>query len=810
MLALSLAGLALALALTHPWSHGYVGEMQYGDAAYWDLTGESWARGYVSSKVPDIRPGYSVFLGIIYSLFRPDFAYAFVGQSLVYSVGVAMLYLMGTHLGGRLAGLLAAALFALNPYMWEWNATATTELLGSIANLAALYFLADGLRQGRRFRSLVFFGVFLAFANVIRPLTLSFLGPSLLVLLFLVRASWKQRAARTLVALAATMLGLMPGVLYQYISTGDPGLSSNSAANLFAASHPTYRTWSPAVYEYIEAELRQRGVQPTIENVNAEFSRQTLQNYVKYPWFQVERIATGFSMYMQFEGEIERPMIYTFYRPYVLMAFVVIVSLLVLAVRMKVRLWAPAVALVFLIGLVWSPLQTLVVAQALGLVAAAAFIWRRGARQLGLLAVALYWIVTGLAAILTTGLVGFFVNRLYTQVEPARCLLIALGVTYLIGVLVPNPLSRGRLLELRPLVRASPRLPGAARVALTSVAVAFGVVLAFGAVRLAAANILPPENPEAIPSPDARELAELARALSLPGPLIYVDAIGFDAARIRLLSGALPADDISYALPGQFTRFLWYVSDQDRTIYWFVYSDRPRPPSLDRTLLLGESSGRLLSADFRDRFGLLIVTPTSSYWGGGGDPTQNNHLPTRAFVPWDPATGRIQWESDIVFPLNTTLYDDKRFEAAHREGRVVPSGPQKVRLEDRLLRALSFQPDSPLGDQERQAAISYRGLWMGPGAQFQAWVALHPRFFGREQVGKLRAELYVRAGDREMLIAGHDLDPSNREQWIYTPWNVDLSGYAGQRADLTIQVRGSSAVTETAEVLIGEPRLIMP
>src|SRR3954454_13248262 len=60
---------ALVLALTHPWSHGLVGEAQFGDASYWDLGAESWARGYIFSKMPDIRPGYSLIMGMVYALF---------------------------------------------------------------------------------------------------------------------------------------------------------------------------------------------------------------------------------------------------------------------------------------------------------------------------------------------------------------------------------------------------------------------------------------------------------------------------------------------------------------------------------------------------------------------------------------------------------------------------------------------------------------------------------------------------------------------------------------------------------------------
>src|SRR5438105_2799649 len=99
LLSAGLAVGALALSLSHPWSHAFVGEAQNGDAAYWDLNAESWARGYVSSKVPDIRTGYSVFLGIVYVLTSPDFRNAFAAQAVLFSIGVVLVFVVGKCIG---------------------------------------------------------------------------------------------------------------------------------------------------------------------------------------------------------------------------------------------------------------------------------------------------------------------------------------------------------------------------------------------------------------------------------------------------------------------------------------------------------------------------------------------------------------------------------------------------------------------------------------------------------------------------------------------------------------------------------------
>src|SRR5438105_9952992 len=103
MLVLVLCVGSFVLALAHPWSHAYIGETQYGDAAYWDFAGENWARGYVAIKFPDIRAGYSVFLGIVYALVGSSFQHAFVGQALLFAASVGLVFAIGRMLRGRLA-----------------------------------------------------------------------------------------------------------------------------------------------------------------------------------------------------------------------------------------------------------------------------------------------------------------------------------------------------------------------------------------------------------------------------------------------------------------------------------------------------------------------------------------------------------------------------------------------------------------------------------------------------------------------------------------------------------------------------------
>jgi 4-amino-4-deoxy-L-arabinose transferase-like glycosyltransferase len=810
LLVLALFAGAFVLALTHPWSHAYIGEAQYGDAAYWDFNGENWARGYASSKAPDIRPGYSVFLAIVYALSGADFRNAFVAQALLFAAMVVMLYAIGKRLSGRLTGVLAATLLALDPYMWEWTATSTTETLGSFANVAALLCLVELCKRPRSMKAAALFGVFIAIANIVRVFTLFFVGPALVLILLLLHAPRWTRVRQTTVVFGAIAGTLLPAVVYQYVSTGDPGLSSNSASAVFAASSPKYKVWTPEIYDDVVGQMQARGEEVTSRAVDAEFRRLTIQNYVSYPGFQLGRIAEGFVPYATFEGQVERPDRYTFFRPYVLIAFVLVVVGLTVK-RVAKRPWVLLPPLALLGGLVFAPLPVLVAAQGGAVAGAGIFTARqRRPRDVALLAIAMFWAFTGLLAVTTAGISGFLLNRLYTQVEPARCLLIASAATAVVFVLLPRSTANARVRALGLFGRAIPRPSAVTPVVLRFAGVAVALVLGIGGIRLVAANAAQPPDPGVLEVPTEGDLAGLAQRLQLPGDLRYINADSFEATRARLVTGKLPPDLTAYAIPGQFTRFLWYLPEQDRTLYWFVFADRLRPAALDRNLLTAESSGHLPVNEYGNHPGLLVLLPTSAYFDATGDVAQQNVLAARAFIPLDDTLRRFRLQDATTFPLSVPLYDRQRFDAATKHGQVAEMGPIRVQLGDRNTRALSLQPTEMASNGEHIASITYGDVWVPPAAQFTAWVALHPRVFGHTDVGQLRVEVDVVSDGREMPLAALELDPMNAQQRVYLPFHVALSNVQGQRVQLVLRVASTPSATATGEVLVGEPRIFAP
>lgn len=807
---LGLFGLAVGFALTHPWAHAYVGEAQFGDAAYWDLAGESWARGYIANKVPDIRPGYSLFLGIVYSLSGVDFRHAFIAQALVFGLGVLLVYQIGRRLCGRAAGLLAGLVLALNPYMAEWVAISNTDMLGSVCNLAALYFLLRVVWRPCRMTDAVLFGIFLGYANTVRPLTLLLVIPATLTIAFFAKTSWRKRAALSIGIVGAVAFTLGFALMYQYWQTGEVGLSSNAAANFYGASSPKYKTWTNEMYVEVADLLKARGIEASAANMDAEFWRLTISNYVQYPLFQLQRIGRGFAKYALFEGERERPDRYTFFRPYLVTGGLLAVAL-ALYLRDKARLLRRAVVA----GLftVLMPVAALTVARGMGAISGLRMVRRQPhPREVAWGLLAFYWILVGLSQALVGGTEGFLLHRLYIQVEPANTILIVLGAFQLLVVGLPKSMTTVRVLDLSTLARRMGLLPAPLRKVGSILGATAGLLLTLGAARMVVANVTP-SQPEPFIAPDTRELNTLGRRLGLPRPIHYVDnAEAFRETLPLLTRTSLPEQLMVYAVPGQFSRFLWYVADHDRTEFWFFFANRPRPDSLDHNLLWTEATGRLDVATFRDRYGLLVLAPTNAYFISSGDWKQLNLVTARAFVPWDPQRNRFSIESAVAFPLPTLLVDPARVAAATVKGQAGPAGQVIVNSGGPNLRTLSLQPSLPLrGGPYKESAITFSDLEILPGARFKSFISLHPRLFGLSNSPPVSLQLWVNSGGRDVPLAERVLyTKSQVGERMYVPFDADLSRYAGQRIKLTLRAVGSAATRDLDEVLIGEPRIVTP
>jgi hypothetical protein len=200
---------------------------------------------------------------------------------------------------------------------------------------------------------------------------------------------------------------------------------------------------------------------------------------------------------------------------------------------------------------------------------------------------------------------------------------------------------------------------------------------------------------------------------------------------------------------------------------------------------------------------------TNAYFDATGDVAQQNVLGARAFVPWDQARGRFAYESPVLFPHATRLYDHARFETAPKVGKVAEFGPVRVQLTDRLTRAVELQ--AVADGAAREAMITYPGLWIPYGATFQAWASIHPRLYNHAEVGPVHVEVRATTPDGQSIVHDETFDPMDRSHQVYVPFEADLSALGGRTADLSIRAWGAdNAPRDTLDLLIGEPRLQMP
>ncbi len=803
--------LAFGFSLAHPWSHAIVGETLYGDAAYWDVAAESWARGYIATKVPDIRPGYSLFLGAVYSLAGVDFRHAFIAQALIFGVAVAIVYAIGKRLGGRLAGIVAGLMLALDPYMDEWVALSTTEILGSVCNVAALFFLLRVFRRPHRPADAAAFGILLGYANIVRPLSLFFLAPAMLAMLFLIAtAPGKRRAALALASAAGVALPLAFGVAYQYWRTRELGLSSNTAANFYGASSPKYRTWKPEIYSEVTALLQSRGMAATRQNMDAMFWRLTFRNYLQDPGFQIRRIAEGFGKYALFEGERERPERYTFSRPYLLAGGLLALAAALYRRGERKRLWvvAAAGALALL-----APAGAIAVARGMGVLSGFRMLRRRPqAREVGWGLLASYWVLIGFSQALAGGAEGFLLHRLYTQVEPINTILVVLGALQAATIGLPKGVGLIRSLHLSRWARRLGPLAAPARWAGPTLAAVAGLAVTLGAARMAIANVAPPK-PQLFAAPEAAELENLRKRIGLPRPVQYVGDLRKFLQVLPVLEQTTPPTRVdAYAVPGQMSRFLWYMDEQDRTEFWFFFGNSIRPASLEGARLMAEASRRLDLATFGRRYGLLVVAPANSYLISAGQPGLIDLITVRAFVPWDAQWNRFSMDRAVVFPLSTWLVDGARLAAARVDGQAGEGGPVAVNPGGPTLRTISLRPSLPVGQAgTRESAITFRNLEIRAGARFQSFTSVHPRLFQHFDSPPVTLQVWVSSGRTETLVGERLLQGKGKQdEQRYLPFQAALDRYAGQTVCLKLRAIGSGATPEMDEVLVGEPRIVTP
>ncbi len=116
-------------------------------------------------------PGYPLFLAAIQTVFPAQLGVVSLVQLLVTGGTAYLIYRCGKALGGKVAGLAGALVYALNPNALFWSLSILTETLFSFMLVLSLFLLIQAW-QKRKLGFLAGSGLVLSFAVLIRPIGL--------------------------------------------------------------------------------------------------------------------------------------------------------------------------------------------------------------------------------------------------------------------------------------------------------------------------------------------------------------------------------------------------------------------------------------------------------------------------------------------------------------------------------------------------------------------------------------------------------------------------------------------------------------
>jgi hypothetical protein len=263
--------------------HAYVGNEQFGDAEFWWRGALQFSQGLFWDNINFYyRMGYAVFAGLLVAAVGTDYVVFHKLLLLLFlSVAVGGYLVLGRRVG-RLAALAMTASLIFSPYQAEWLAISTSDALGLIWNLIALFAFCRAFDEPVRLKWLAMGALFLALAALTRPLMTIFIAPVALLLLLYGRSTVRIGLVRLSILVLAFLVPIVSWMLLYHAKTGEFALAGHDASAFFAASSPKYQQWTPAMYAAVDAAGQKRlGISRplTPAELNQEFWRETLANY---------------------------------------------------------------------------------------------------------------------------------------------------------------------------------------------------------------------------------------------------------------------------------------------------------------------------------------------------------------------------------------------------------------------------------------------------------------------------------------------------------------------------------------------------
>ncbi|GMU02045.1 hypothetical protein KH5H1_61650 [Corallococcus caeni] len=197
-------------------------------------------------------------------------------QSLAGAVGLWAVYVLGSRMLSRAAGLLAAGLLAVTVPVLLYEATLEPDLLVMVFNLAALALLAAA-SPGFRTPSVVGAGVLLGLSGATRPTGLFILG---LAALWMVREAWGHPGRRWLAPGLLLAVGFgasaLPTLVVRARVGSQVGATMSAGAVLHMGNRPEgtgLGAQPPTLVKQYEAQLRSKDRPDYAHHLYREFAR---------------------------------------------------------------------------------------------------------------------------------------------------------------------------------------------------------------------------------------------------------------------------------------------------------------------------------------------------------------------------------------------------------------------------------------------------------------------------------------------------------------------------------------------------------
>ncbi|MDP2905310.1 MAG: glycosyltransferase family 39 protein [Candidatus Omnitrophota bacterium] len=209
-------------------------------------------------------PGYSMFLGLIYKIFGPNFYAAALIQSALNALMVVFIYLIAKEIFNRNTGIIAAVLTAANQPLIMLSAVLTTEALSIPLFVFSIYCLLRFSKNARArsgSRWLFAAGLSLGVAIVTRAMLLLF--PFIAVLWMLLYVSGSRWIKASTIFAAGILPAMIGVIILTYTNTGQFKMfTSKQDPNWIAFTENEGGRYIDPRHVYSNAKLIEMGINP--------------------------------------------------------------------------------------------------------------------------------------------------------------------------------------------------------------------------------------------------------------------------------------------------------------------------------------------------------------------------------------------------------------------------------------------------------------------------------------------------------------------------------------------------------------------